>query len=99
MSTDWKESPLLRSSSALTVLTALAYMAVARIRYRPIKVTDAINAALLADGIYASGKMLYRCGWDSSFQPEDELKLYLVIGGIAILIVSFQALIDQYRRL
>ena len=99
MSTDWKDSPLLRSSSALAVAGAFAYGALAVIKNRPVKLTDAINVALVMDGIYASGRILYRCACDDNFHPDDELMLYLVIGGISIFFVSVQALVDQYKRM
>ncbi len=98
MSADWRDSPLLRSSSALTVAGALAYVALVFVRERPFKPADAINVALVMDGIFAAGRMLYRCAFDGSFQPGEELMLYLVIGALAILFVSGQALADQYRR-
>jgi hypothetical protein len=99
MSSDLSSSLLLRSSALLTGGGLFAYALIVFLKSRLFKLSDALNVALVFDAIYCSGKMLYRCVLDESFHPGEELFLYLVIGALAILGLSWQALCDQYKRL
>ena len=66
-------------------------------RRRAPRFVDALNAGLCFDGVYASGKLLFRCGWDQDFRPGDDLVTYLIIGALAIVWVSLGSLADLYK--
>lgn len=98
-----KSSPslplFLRTSSFLMAAGVMLYAVVAFKRGRQFRIGDALNVALVMDALYAGGKMLYRCSWDETFHPGEDLVLFLVIGAIALLILSIQSLVDIHKRM
>lgn len=65
---------------------------------QPIELTNLVNLVLLSSGIVGGGLLLLSALYEPVTKRLSDIKLYIFIGGIAVLYVSIKGVVSEFVK-